>query len=704
MSPWSSFPFVRISMAFVSGILAAYYGKAYYWPAIVILGLSFTIYLLMVMLLPRPAFYQWSPWLGLLGLGCIFLSGYGCLLTHQRNHVPDPYLSQAHAIEAYVATAIEDAQEKENNIRVTVAIRKARISGKWQKLQGKVRLHMPRPIPAMVRYGDVLLVLGQPQSTKAPLNPNEFDYQALLRQSNIYYQHFVRQESITKLCNAPPNYFRALLFKARRYCSQVLAQHFQEKREQGIALALVLGLKDELDPVIKEAYAGAGTMHVLAVSGLHVGILYGLLSVLLRRTRKVQRTEWWSSAIILAGLWLYACITGLVPSVLRATMMFSLVIIARLLGRQANIYNALAASAFVLLLANPCLIFSVGFQLSYLAVLGIVYLQPKIYRWLRLNHWLLDKLWLWTSLSLAAQLATTPITLYYFHQFPTYFIVANWVVVPAAFVMLSLGLSVLLTSCWTDLSALLAWLLEQITWLVNQFVKWISSLPGSLIKDVYLDATSLLGWYALLIILLTFLQRRRFKYLLIASGIAFSLGVRATQAFLHQQRQQGVVFYSINKHQVAAFIKGPTSILCVDKAFQACGPKYVYHIKPSQLAMGIRTNTQYSFEEAASIPSVPWRVWQGLKLGAWQGKTFLLIDKPRDRWPQLKQKVHTNFVVIEENALTKLQPLLDRFAFDMLIIGASNKRQLARQLKREADRLNLNCHSLHQQGAFSAFW
>lgn len=704
MSPWSAFPLVRISLAFIGGILAAYYGEAHYWIAIVGLGLCLVAYLLIIIFLPRPAFYQLSPWLGLLGLGCIFLLGYCYLLTHQERYAPDSLMHQPHAIKAYRATAIEDAQEKENSRSVIAVITQARTSEQWQPLQGKVRLYMPKSCLAEIRYGDVLLVLGQPQAIAAPMNPHEFDYQALLRRDNLYYQHFIRSASIAKLYNAPPNYFKDLLLKVRWYCIRILTKYIHEKREQAIVLALVLGLKDELDLVTKAAYASAGTMHVLAVSGLHVGILYGLLSVLLGGARNARPTRWGRAIIILAALWLYACITGLAPAVLRATMMFSFVVMARLLGRTSNSYNALAGAAFVLLLGNPCLIFSVGFQLSYLAVLGIVYLQPKIYRWVKLHNWLLQQLWRWTAVSLAAQLATTPISLYYFRQFPTYFLVANWVVVPAAFLMLSLGLGVLLTSCWTDLSMLLAWLLEQITWLVNQFVGWISNLPGSLLADIYLATPSLLLWYTLLIVLLIFLQIKKFPYLLIAGGVALSLCVRATQALLQQQTQQGVVFYSINGHQVVSFIKGPTSMLCTDDRFPTQEKKYAYHVKPSQLAMGIRNSTRYNFKEAAGALAFPLQLWAGFKVGVWGQKKFIFMDKAPSHWPCFAQKVHTDFLVIEANALTSLKPLLNQFEVGTLIIGASNQKQLALQLKAAADQLNLNCHSLHQQGAFLTFW
>jgi competence protein ComEC len=250
-------------------------------------------------------------------------------------------------------------------------------------------------------------------------------------------------------------------------------------------------------------------MHILAVSGLHVGILYWLFSILLYRHKKIRQKGWLNSVLILLGLWIYAGITGFSPSVLRATLMFSFIVMATLLGKSSNIYNTLAVSAFVLLLGSPLLVFSVSFQLSYLAVLGIVYMQPKIYRWLTFNNFILRQLWMWTSVYLAAQLATTPISLYYFHQFPTYFIIANWIVVPAAFLIFTLGLGLLLTGWSSSLSACIGWILEQLTWLVNQFVAWMNNLTYSVITSIYISIQDLLLWYGVILFGLLFLAIKK---------------------------------------------------------------------------------------------------------------------------------------------------------------------------------------------------
>src|SRR5690606_30371161 len=226
-------------------------------------------------------------------------------------------------------------------------------------------------------YGDLLVIKGAPQRPDPPANPAEFDYARYLEQRNIFHQHFVR-EGVMRMGAEPSNGVLALAYKLRARAEAVLRTYVPGERAQGIARALVLGVTDGLDNELREAYAGVGVMHILAVSGLHVGVIYFVLASLLRPLNRLPKGNWAVAVISIFVLWLYAFITGLSPSVLRAVTMFSFLTLAKPWRRGTNVYNTLAVSAFVMLLADPWLVCSVGFQLSYLAVLGIVYFYPRL--------------------------------------------------------------------------------------------------------------------------------------------------------------------------------------------------------------------------------------------------------------------------------------------------------------------------------------
>jgi len=377
--------------------------------------------------------------------------------------------------------------------------------------------------------------------------------------------------------------------------------------------------------------------------------------------------------------------------------------IASMLGRPTNTYNTLAASAFLLLFSNPMILFVVGFQLSYLAVFGIVYLQPRIYRLLTPNHWFFDKLWLLTSVSLSAQIATTPLSIYYFHQFPTYFLVANWIVIPAASVIVCLGLIVLITSFWTSFNILSAWLLEIVVSSVNVFIDNVQKLPYSLVGPIYLHTSTVLLLYGLLVLWFIFLHTKKMKYLIAISVVAMFLSLYTMREYLSHHTQCSVIFYSIDHHQVIAFVKSFHSALCIDSRFEVPSEQYDYHVRPSQIALGIKSSDICMLEEEVQNKGFPMQTWYWLKVAVWHGKKFIIINNMKNL-PYLDKKIYTDFLVVEENSVTTLKPLLERFDMGMLVIGTSNRRFLTRKLQREATQHSLGTHSLLEQGALTVSW
>jgi competence protein ComEC len=704
VSSWSSFPFVRITLVFTGGLLVARSWEGPVWIAGSLLGLLLLIYFLIIVGVPRAAFRAWSPWLGLLGLGGIFLLGYLRWLTYEVRQDPKHLAHWATSIEAYEAVALEDAHAKGNRSSVVVAVCRARVRGKWKRVRGKVQVSLPKYTTLQVRYGNVLLIRGQPRAVPAASNPCEFDYAAFLGLAQIYHQQFAAEDSVAVMAHQLLNPLRALSFRVLRYCQSLFVQRVHHPEARAVVLALVLGQKDALTPQVSAAYTRTGTMHVLAVSGLHVGILYWCLSLFLGLLKYICNPRWLSSAVSLVVLWFYAFVTGLSPSVLRAVTMFSFMVMATMLGRKRSIYNTLAASAFLLLFWDPMLLFAVGFQLSYLAVLGIMYLQPRIYSIFTLSNRILDKLWLFSSVSIGAQIATVPLSLYYFHQFPTYFVVANWVVVPAALVVLCLGLMVLVTSFWPGFSVLIAWLLEAVVLGVNVFIDSVQKLPYSLIEPIYWRAFVVVLLYGLLVLYLAFLHTKRIKYLMAVSVLAMLLSLHAMRVQFMRHTQCKVIFYSIDRHQVTAFIKGRHSTLCVDNRFKVNAQQCAYHVRPSQAALGIISADTYMLEEAVQHQGFPMQVWRGLRVAVWQGKKFIFLGKSGRELPRFAKKVPTDFLVVEENAVTTLQPLLDRFDFGTLVIGASNQRLLAQQLQEVAAQCGLYSHSLLQHGALTISW
>ncbi|MEL6539360.1 MAG: ComEC/Rec2 family competence protein [Bacteroidota bacterium] len=703
MSLCSRFPLVRITIAFAGGIWVAHYCHIDGRVALSSQRMLMLMYCLAVTITPTTALHARGPWLGLLGLSNVFVLGYLYMWASYPQHDTRHLLQSDARIEAYEAVALEDARVKPFYSNVVVAVRRIRIRGTWQCARGRVKISFHPTKRLSIQYGQVLLVRGSPQRIHATSNPYAFDYAAFLRLQHVYHQHALSKPTIAVLAYRPPNYIQAWSLRVLRYCRNTLTRCIPSPDVQAIVLALLLGQKDALDATVRAAYANSGTMHVLAVSGLHVGILYWLINVLLGLLKPIYWLRGLPSALGIAALWFYAFMTGLSPSVLRATIMFTFVALASLLGRRSNIYNTLAASAFLLLCWHPQWLFAVGFQLSYLAVLGIVYLQPRIYGLWPGVHRGLRKLWLLTSISIAAQLATTPLSLYYFHQFPVHFIVANWVVVPAALLTLCLGLTTLATSGCPPVNSVVVWALQAVVGGTHSFVERVQRLPYSVVGNVYLDSIIVFLLYASLLAWLLLMRTRRFKYLLAVSLCFFLLVGTALRDHLAQMRQRRMVFYSIPRHRAVAFIRGRHSV--VYTGMNALAPhKYTQHIQPSHSAWGIKDIACFTTKEAAQQPAVALKIYQGVKVMVWEGKTFIFIDNKNHPLPHLSYKLPVDFVVVERDAIAGLQALLSRFSFGTLVIGASNTQSLASRLQAEAEQRGLRSHSLLQHGALVVTW
>jgi len=273
-----------------------------------------------------------------------------------------------------------------------------------------------------------------------------FDYAQYLSRQHIYYQAYVGDDDIMSIDSSSRFSIRALAFEMRHKAKVLFQNQIRDDQSRAVVVALVLGIKNYLDQELKSACATSGTTHVLTVSGLHMGIIFLIFRVFLKPLRNIYLGRYYYVIGIILGLCLYAFVTGLVPSVMRATTMFSNVSLSELNHRTSNIYNSIVLSAFVLLLIDPNMIYDVSCQLSFIAVTGIVIFFPLFYSFWEIKNTVGDCFWALMCTSLAAQIATLPIAMYYFHQLPTYLLLSNLWVVPATFCILILAVVLLIIS------------------------------------------------------------------------------------------------------------------------------------------------------------------------------------------------------------------------------------------------------------------
>jgi competence protein ComEC len=668
---------VRIAVFFTAGILLGIYQ-----PQLFTFQHTVTVVLVFIILY-FVGYFFWrgrvrSSTSGVLGLVTVLFFGYAHVLLRTDSLQKDSFVTNTQPVEAYIVKVRSVPQEKASSWKIEADIT-AFLSRYWQPTRGKVLLYISKEMgePSW-KYGDEVLIKGTPQPLKPPANPGEFDFKRFLSFKNIYHQHFVQKNKVVFLSASSTKGFIYYSHVARSRATEKLKRFIKGKQEQAIAAALILGVTDGIDNELQNAYAASGAMHVLAVSGLHVGIIYAMLLFLLKPLHRYSWSRWWIAAISLCCLWVFAFVTGLSPSVLRAVAMFSFVAVARPFGARTNIYNTLAASAFVLLIYNPYLIMSVGFQLSYLAVLGIVYLQRPLYQLWETQNKLLDWIWQITCVSLAAQLATFSLGLLYFHQFPVYFLVSNLFVIPLSTLVLIVGIVLLALSPIAFLATLIGKVLGGMVGLLNKVVFITEELPFSIINNIHL--TTLQCWVLMMVLicLILLFDFRRIEWLYVATAAVVLFTALQWQHFFKYVNQHSFTVYHINHHMAYEWIQNGQSYFFSDSLLTNDEERIRFHIRPNRLLHQVNTvHTAIPFQK---------KIQNGI-VYCWRDKIFF-HQTEKNHYKKFK----TDFTIISHNTSPSTNARL-------VIADGSNSRYFLRQWKFAKDSTHFYSTSLH--GAFN---
>lgn len=393
--------------------------------------------------------------------------------------------------------------------------------GRLQPASGKMLLYFLKE-PAL-QYGDRLMIQGEIQRIRGI--PGGFDYGKYCSYRNLFHQVFLKNWQVLP---AKGKHHSHWLQDTRDYCLKILRQYIPRQQEYGIAQALLIGYREELDKGIVQAYTNTGVVHIIAISGLHLGLIYITLLQLLKWMPKVAR-----AVLVIAVLWAFSLLTGASASVLRSAVMFSIMATGQfMLGRYANSRNTLAAAAFLLLCYQPYFLLDVGFQLSFLAVGGILFCYQPVYDWWMLRNKWLDKLWQMIAVSIAAQVFTWPVCLYYFHQFPNLFLLANLIAVPLS-TMLLYGeiILVCLPNIW------LGKLLSGGIMFMNTCIQWLDKVPGAVTHNIQISLPQTICLYG---ITLFFLLKR--WYGVLVTGVLFA-GLHAYDG-VETLRQKKIIIYN----------------------------------------------------------------------------------------------------------------------------------------------------------------
>ena len=688
MFNWGHIPLVRVVAIFASGILLGIYQYDAFSlsTSLAIASCFFLFYIVSVFIKSKSRVTKISK--GIFGFCSLFFFGY--VLVQVRTASANPSnISHIHQpIKAYRAVVEGHIEEKKNSFKTTLVVKEIKTDSGWREASGKINFYISRKtFTHNLTWGDEIIVVGQPQPIQPPANPYEFDFKRFLTFKNTYHQQFI-QGNDYKLTGRVEVGLLRYSSLARAYFSSIIKKYVQGAQEQAVSLALVIGVTDGIDDELVSAYSASGAMHVLAVSGLHIGIIYWIILLLMKPLQKTKKGKWVVAVVSLIILWGYSFVTGLSPSVLRAVTMFSFMAIAKPLNIRSNIFNTLAASALILLLFDPYLIMSVGFQLSYLAVLGIIWIQRPLFLLYEAKTYLGLKIWEITCVSIAAQATTFSLGLLYFHQFPTYFLISNLIVIPVSFVVLIAGIVLIVVSAITPIAQFVGSVLYWSSWFLNKVVFIVEDWPVSIISNIYIDvfqAWIIMGIVASLIFVFQF---KNMKWLYAAFALSVVLCTARWIHFNEHSFYKALYVFNVSGKSVIEIFDNNKTFLLSDSSLLNDEERIRFHIRPNRLVNLIHQTSAFNLNEGND---------REFQVFSYSGKNFLFINHKVNKLPT---NVKYDVVVIGTKAAWKTPEILANYGNLPIILDSSWSAGQISWLKKKLKALPENVYVVEERGTY----
>lgn len=671
------FPLIKITLFFVFGIVFAHL----YHPTELIV-----VFLLLFGLTTSFLFYfftskslQPKPYFGICILFTSFIIGSFTLLYNNETRNKEHYIHQI-------------INNKEDNIVRVIILEKLKNTAKNDRYKseiyqfngkrsvGKIILNIRKDalLPAL-ETGSKLTVSGSFYKNRNPNNPNQFDYGRYLENQEIYAQMYADANKIQK----STVYEKNIIFYASKIRNKIilnLEKSGFKKSELSVVNALILGQQQDISPEITKDYQYAGAIHVLSVSGLHVGFILLFITTLLKPIPNTKRNSFLKLIITFIALWLFGVLAGLAPSVLRSVTMFSFVAVGMFLKRSVNIYNTLLVSALVILLFEPSYLFDIGFQLSYLALYFIVWFQPLLASiWTPSNKYIKKYFWDIITVSFAAQIGTMPLCIYYFHQFSCLFFITNLIILPAMSIILGLGVVIMFLAAFNIVWHPMMKTLEFSIWTLNKVIGKIASYESYVIKDIPLSFSMMISLFIIIIIWILWFKKPSFNKLTLAflSIIIFQI-ITIKAAYLTEKESEFIVF-----------TKSKTSIITERK-----GKKVTIYSNDSILKniddnLAIKSYTVANFCEISNKKSIS-------NLYYFKGKKIFIIDSSAVYLQNKKPDV----LILINSPKISLERVFKSWKPQIVVVDASNYKSYLKIWKATCEKEKIPFHATTEKGFY----
>ena len=695
---WREMPFVRLFIPLALGIVAAEYWQPNtpFW-ANIILSISAICTAFFVF---KKTEFRWR-WLFGIPLSIfLFLLGFQTVFYQNDTHSPHHFKNNLdNNDEKIIVGIVTEHLEKGTNFRLTLEIHKlGNTADSLHDVSGNLLLYLKKDSlsKSPPQYGDLVLIQTRVNEVESPKNPDAFDFKNYLHHQNIHYQSFVQQDGIKILAQNRGNPILQIISDWQTYLVSILKEHLPTEREFAVGSALILGYKDAMTDEVRDAYVQTGSMHILAVSGMHLVVVFKILNYFLSLYKTGNR-HWrkTKSIISIILICIFTLLTGAGASVMRAAVMSIFAAIGKGWGKSVSIYNVLAGSAFVLLLWNPFWLFDVGFQLSYFAVIGIVYFHPKIQALWVLKNKITNKAWETISIGLAAQLVVTPISLYYFHQFPTYFWLSGLLAVGVSSCALVTGIVLFLTSRLSYIGYIVGKILFGFVYLMNEIVFFIQKLPLSILSGFSLSVLDIFMIYLILISTAIALKTRRLRDLIYPLSTATILSLFYAFTDIKMTEQREIIVYHIFKNSVVDYVDKKKCYTFYKKFSPEIDVqnKIKFAAENHRTRLKINSLEAFDFNEYKKCDKLIYH----FGISQFYNYKMVILDK----LPGKGVLLYINTVLIHQNARFSIAELQQYFHFDTVIFDGSNARWRVEKWKNECHILGINYHDTYEKGAWT---
>lgn len=672
------YPLTRITFLFVFGIIFNRYLNLAFESGLVFLVLSFFLLFAAFLLNFRSTSFKTVPVFTVSSLLLAFAVGNFTATIHQVQHDEKHFANSKliHEKERNIKVVIvEKWKPTLNNNRFLAEV----ISIDNQQCKGKLLINFRKDKTTQaINVGNKVALYAKIIPLQKPFNPDQFDYASFLKNKSIFAQTYVEDATIKVFTSTEKNlYYYSAIFR-NRVMANLQKSDFNAK-ELSVVHALILGQKQDLDPTVLQNYQYAGAVHILSVSGLHVGFVLLFLNFILKVFPNTPRYRFFKMITVVLVLWCFALVAGFSPSVVRSVTMFSFVAIGMYVRRKTYIFYTFYCSILVILLFEPSFLFDVGFQLSYLALFFILWLQPEFEKMWQPKNEVQKHFWQVFTITLAAQLGTMPLSLYYFHQFPGLFFVTNLLIMFLMSVIMGVGLFFVIIAFWTTFPAIIADVLEKLIWILNVIIEVVASFESFIFKDISFDFWMLATLYCAVFAFGWLYIHRNFKTtILFLTGIFFFQMSYFLFDYKSKNKAEWMVFHERNGSLILERSGNDLTVFSDTKDSLTI-----------QNDRNIASYTVANGTEVQRISRIP-------NLMSFQNHKILILDSNIVFIPELKP----NILLIRQSPKLNFERILSIYKPEIVIADASNYRNVVEKIRQTCLQQKIPFHAVAEKGFY----